>query len=102
LQRHIELQQQQKTHLVQNATKSIKINSVNANNKDNDLNRSNPDRKQLVLFNPVGSHPDMEVVEEVVYEPELTKDPVVVTDVTSKDLTVTISECRTPEGFFRT
>lgn len=76
LQRHIE-QQQQKTQLRQ------------------------VDKKQLVVFNPVGSH-SLPVVEEIVYEPELTKDPILVTDVTTKDLTVTISECKTPEGFFRT
>lgn len=31
-----------------------------------------------------------------------TLSPILVTDVTSKDLTVTISECEIPEGFFRT
>lgn len=56
-------------------------------------------KQHLAVFNPVGEH-SLDVVKEVVYEPELTKEPIVVTDVTAKDLTVTISECRTPEGFF--
>lgn len=62
--------------------------------------RSSAGDQQLAVFNVVGSHPSLPVVEEVVYEPELTKDPIMVTDVTDKDLTVTISECKNPEGFF--
>lgn len=56
-------------------------------------------RQQLAVFNPNGTH-RLPVVEEVVYEPNLTKEPIIVTDVTSKNSTVTISECKTPEGFF--
>lgn len=55
----------------------------------------------LAVFNPVNVR-SKPVVDEVVYELELTKDPIIVTDVTAKDLTVTISECKTPEGFFKT
>lgn len=78
LQRHIELQQQtqQKTPL------------------------SHVDKKQLVVFNPVGSH-SLPVVEQIVYEPELTKESILVTDITAQDLTVTISECKIPDGFFK-
>lgn len=61
---------------------------------------SHKSRKQLAVFNPVGSHTSLPVAKEVVYEPELTKGPIVVTDVTAKDSTVTICECNTPEGFF--
>lgn len=114
LQRHIELQQQQnKTHLVQNNTSRINNNSINNTNNNNNNNNNNcsssingrndsVDKKQLIIFNPVGARHESEVVEEIVYEPELTKEPVLVTDVTLRDLTVTISECQTPDGFFRT
>lgn len=57
-------------------------------------------KQQLNVFNPISEHKDLPVVEEVIYEPQLTKESIVVTDVTDKDLTVTISECITPEGFF--
>jgi hypothetical protein len=53
----------------------------------------------LIVFNPQDRQA---ATEEIVYEPELTKEPILVTDVTSDDQTVTISECKTPEGFFRT
>lgn len=59
-------------------------------------------KPQLIVFNPQGCQANQAVIEEIVYEPELTKEPILVTDVTSQDLTVTISECKTPEGFFRT
>ena len=78
LQRHIEEKQQQKTQL------------------------GHIDKKQLVVFNPVGTAESLPTIEEIVYEPDLTKEPIFVTDVTAQDLTVTISECETPEGFFRT
>lgn len=55
---------------------------------------------QLAVFNPIGDSHSLPVVEEVVYEPELTTEPIIVTDVTSKDITVTISECKTPGNFF--
>lgn len=102
LQRHIELQQQQKTHLVNNTTTITNTKANKTNCSMNNIANNNSDKKHLAVFNPVGGHTDMEVIDEVIYEPELTKDPVMVTDVTSKDLTVTISECRAPEGFFRT
>jgi len=57
--------------------------------------------QQLAVFNPVDGH-SSPVAEEVVYEPKLTNEPIIVTDVTAKDLTVTISECKTPDGFFST
>lgn len=56
-------------------------------------------QQQLAVFNPIGTH-SLPVVEEVIYEPELTKEPIMVTDVTAKDITVTISECKTPGNFF--
>lgn len=37
---------------------------------------------------------------DATHERELTLEPIIVTDVTAKDLTVTISECETQEGFF--
>lgn len=55
----------------------------------------------LVVFNPVNA-PSKPVGDELVYDLELTKEPIIVTDVTAKDLTVTISECKIPEGFFKT
>lgn len=106
LQRHIQLQQQQKTHLVHQDIINNNSSAANGSNSTNHHSNNTPlgsDKKQLVIFNPVGgARTEIEVTEEVVYEPELTKNPVLVTDVTSDDLTVTISECRTPEGFFRT
>lgn len=61
--------------------------------------QQNIQKQQLAVFNPVGTH-SLPIVEEVVYEPELTKEPIIVTDVTAKDVTVTISECKTPGNFF--
>lgn len=65
---------------------------------------------KLAIFNPVdpsltsrdvANQEDDEDEEVVVYEPLITKQPIVVTDVTTQESTVTISECKTPEGFFR-
>lgn len=58
-------------------------------------------RNQLAIFNPVTDN-SKPVVGEVACDRELTKEPIIVTDVTAKDLTVTISECKIPEGFFKT
>lgn len=57
-------------------------------------------KQQLNVFNPVSSHHRLPVISELTLERKLTKDPIIVTDVTAKDLTVTISECQTQEGFF--
>lgn len=79
LQRHIEQQQQPNQHTTQ-------------------ITRVEPEVLKYHGINPpIGTVP---AVEEIVYEPKLTKDPILVTDVTAKDLTVTISECKTPDGFF--
>ena len=56
--------------------------------------------EKLVVFNPV-NEPTVNTDEELVYRAELPREPILVTDVTDHDLTVTISECPTSEGFFR-
>jgi hypothetical protein len=58
-------------------------------------------RAQLIVLNPQGSQAEEAVLENIVFEPVLTKESIIVTDVTLDDFTVTISECKTPEGFFR-
>lgn len=59
-------------------------------------------RVQLIALDPQCSQEEQHaVLEDIAFEPELTKEPILVTDVTTEDYTVTISECKTPEGFFR-
>lgn len=58
-------------------------------------------KQQLAVFNPIGSH-TLPVIDKLVYEPQLPEQPITVTDVTSKDETVTICECEQAEGFFKT
>lgn len=116
LQRAIEAQQRQKIHTgittttnvtrasittppASNTTSSSSTTSTTTNRTKKTVDKKGP---QLVVFNPAGNQASQAIVEEIVYEPELTKEPILVTDVTLDDLTVTISECRTPEGFFRT
>uniref|UniRef100_A0A6G1SL61 Chromobox 7 n=1 Tax=Aceria tosichella TaxID=561515 RepID=A0A6G1SL61_9ACAR len=63
-------------------------------------NKTAAGKPQMIVFNPQSCKVDQPI--EIVYEPELTRDPILVTDVTSEDFTVTISECRAPDGFFKT
>lgn len=58
--------------------------------------------QQLAVFNPVADQYLPPLEQQIVYQPKLTKEPIIVTDVTTKDHTVTISECKTQEGFFST
>lgn len=98
LQRHIELQQQQKTH---SGIPSLTLPTTITTTTPATFTKNGDKRPQLLIFNPQGSNAEHTFVEEI-YEPKLTKEPILVTDVTSQDLTVTISECRTPDGFFKT
>lgn len=70
-----------------------------------DFEQSQQRKKQklepLKAINPISSH-SLPVVEETAYQPDLTKEPIIVTDVTARDMTITISECKTKEGFFST
>lgn len=59
------------------------------------------DKQHLVIFNPQGRQAEQAVLEQIVYQPELTKS-ICVTDVTYKDVTVVISESSSAEGFFKT
>lgn len=86
LQRHIEQQQIQKTRPTTETAVAATIRG---------------DKKPELVFNPQGFQSERFVYEEIVYTPELTKETIIVTDVTSDNLTVTISECKTPDGFFK-
>lgn len=103
LQRHIELQQQQKTHsgIPSSTFASATLATSITTTSPATFTKNGDKQPQLLILNPQSSQAERTIVEEI-YEPELTKEPILVTDVTSKDLTVTISECRTPDGFFRT
>lgn len=69
-----------------------------------DFELSHKKKKQKIqpmkVFNPISNQSPLPVVEEVIYQPDLTKEPIMVTDVTARDMTITISECKTKEGFF--
>lgn len=89
-----------------------KVNESNAQRAPKDRTRASKDRtsaskdrtreskdRAKKMSNSARGH-KMPVTEEIMFEPQLIEKPIIVTDVTLEDQTVTICECEKPDGFF--
>lgn len=69
--------------------------------KRNTDNNNNASCKSFTSDRAKSSSSAKTIEEEIVYEPQLPEQTIIVTDVTSKDQTVTICESEKADGFFK-
>lgn len=80
------------TSLSANSTTTSTPKTNNTRYKSHNSNSNT----MMAIFNPVVAQP----TEEVFVPKSITKEPILITDVTANSQTVTIRECRRQEGFF--